>query len=224
MLDAHLLLWYIHIYIVLVHNSNFFQHFSNTMVFGLLLYPGTNSLWFLNILSWLMLQNSVTSLVACISVWLYATYSRLSGYTLASLWSSHSWDLQFPCISWTLLGISVTSSKYICLFISISNLFQTFGLGVSPYFKHFGLHVSPHIPYQPIITPGSSISIVSWSSHGTWKGWWALANFMTHKWWFLLNYFYIELDCAAESCRINFYSNWWSYLICIALDSALHFL
>ena len=98
-LRAHLLLLFCHISVVLIHNENYFQHFSYNLVLDPLFYIGTTPLWFVNLLSWLFLQLSVTSLVICISVWLYVTTSYLYGCAITSLWYLQSWDFLFPCIS-----------------------------------------------------------------------------------------------------------------------------
>ena len=148
-LCAYLLLCFVPIYVVLVHNVNLLGHCLDILVFYPLLYPGSTSLWFLNLISWLLLQLCVTSLVACILVWLYVTSSHSYGYTLSSLWCSQSWYLLFLCVSCNFLDVSVTFFRCACLFMSRSNLFQNFGLCVSPYFKLFGLHASPHITYNP---------------------------------------------------------------------------
>ena len=132
---AHLLLWYMHISVVLVHNANWFWQWSDPLVSNNILYLGTTSSWFMNLLSWLLLQLSVTSLISFISGWLYVTSSHLYGCALASLWYLQSWDFLFPCISWTLMHVYVTSSSCAWLFMSRSNLFQNFGLRMSLYFK-----------------------------------------------------------------------------------------
>ena len=156
-------------------------------MFDTILYLGTTSSWFMNILSWILLQLGVTSLVPCILVWLYVTSSRLYGCALASSWSSHSWCLLFPCVSWTFMYVSVMSSICDCLFMLRSNLFQ-----------NFGVRVSPHIPCNPLNTPGSSTSTVSWYCDGYWKRWCALMHYMTPTWW---------------SSRLFVYSDWWHCII-----------
>ena len=153
------------------------------MVIDPLLYLGATSSGFLNILSQVLLYFGVTLLVACISVWLYVTSSRLYGYTLASSSSSQPCNFMSPCVCWTLMDVSVTSSICACLFMSRSNLFQT-----------FGIFVSPHIPYNYQITPGISTSTVSWSCDVSCKGYWDLLHCMTPTWW---------------SSKLFLYSAWW---------------
>ena len=122
------------------------------------------------------------------------------GCALASLWSSHSWDLLFPWVFWTFLDVSFTSSSCSYLFMFRSNLFQTFGLSVSP-----------HIFYNTYITPGNSTSTVSCSCDGSWKGCCNLAHCMTLTWWFYKLYIYIALDGSASSYQLNVYSAWRRY-------------
>ena len=153
-LQAHLLLYF-------VHNKNRFWYCSGPLVFNPLLYIGTTSSWLLNLLSRILLQFGVTSIVPCISVWLYVTSSHLYGYALASLRSSHSWYFMFPCVSWTLMEVSVTSLSCACLFMSISNLFQNFRLRVSPYFKILESVCLPIFDWvQPKTSPFSTRALI----------------------------------------------------------------
>ena len=151
-------------------------------MFHPILYLGTTSSWFMNIISWLLLKINVTSLVAFISVWLYVTSSSLYGFALAYLWSSHSCYFVFPCVSWTLLDIYVTSSRCACLFMSRSKLFQTFELCVSSYFKllEFGcipiFHIIPksllvyrHQLWAALMMDLGRFSVllcIAWRQHG----------------------------------------------------------
>ena len=104
---AHLLLFFVHISVLILQNANFFRHYSDPLVLDPLLYLGTTSSWSLNILSWLLFQISVTSLIACILVWLYATSSHLYVHALVSLWYFHYWYLLSLCLSWLRLLIYV---------------------------------------------------------------------------------------------------------------------
>ena len=63
-------------------------------------------------------------------------------------------------------------------------------------FQHFEHRMYPHIPYNPQITPGSSTSILSWSSDEYWDGFCALSHFMIPTWWSYTLFLY----SAWQSC------------------------
>ena len=171
-------------------------------MFDPIFHLGTTSSWFLNLISWLLLQISVTSLVACIMVWLYVTFSHLHGYTLSTPWSLQSWYFLFPYVSWTLVDVYVASSSCACLFMSGSNLFQNSIFRIIPK----SLLRALDILWGGLVTDlgrGDALLRIVWHWHGG-----------------LPNYFYIALDGDAELFQINLYSAWWRYWICISLDGA----